>query len=113
MGMLASVAGLTLFLQQPSTDSGGGMGFMLQIVLMFVVFGAVTYFMVIRPQRRRQQEHQALMESLKRGDEVITTGGIYGKIKKVEKDHIVLEVDEEGRTLKIMRDSVIEKEKAA
>lgn len=72
----------------------------------------VFYFLLIRPERRRRQQHQELVESLKRGDKVITMGGICGVIKKVDKDRVWLEV-EDSVTLKLVRDSVIEKEKAS
>jgi preprotein translocase subunit YajC len=107
---MSQIAIARLALQQPASDGGGAL---LQMVFLLVVFGVFFYFFLWRPQRRRQQEHQALVESLKRGDEVITSGGVYGKIRKVEKEYILLEVDEEGRTLQIMKDSVIQKEKAA
>lgn len=80
-------------------------------LLFLLFFIAIFYFMLIRPQRRRQQEHKALIESLKRGDEVVTAGGIFGKIKKVDGDKILLEV-EEGITLKILKDSIMERVKS-
>jgi preprotein translocase subunit YajC len=73
---------------------------------------AVFYFLLIRPERKRRQQHQELIAGLKRGDKVITMGGICGVIKKVEKDRVWLEV-EENVTLKFVRDCVIEKEKAS
>ncbi len=110
---LLNVTGMALWLQAPAGQADGGSGVLIQMVILLAVFVVFFYFMIWRPQRKRQQEHQALMDSLKKGDEVITAGGVYGKVRKVEKDHIVLEVDEEGRTLKIMKDSIIQKEKAA
>lgn len=80
-------------------------------LLFLLIFVAIFYFMLIRPQRRRQQEHKALIESLKRGDEVIAAGGICGKIKKVDEDKIWLEV-EEGVTLRILKDSIMERVKS-
>jgi len=50
------------------------------------------YFMIIRPQRKRQKEHQTMVGALSKGDEVITTGGILGKITKVDETYMVLEV---------------------
>ncbi len=103
---------MALFLQPPAGGDPGS-GALPQMIVILVVFVVFFYFMIWRPQKKRQQEQKALMESLKKGDEVITAGGILGKIRKVEKDHIVLEVDEEGRTLTVMKDSIIQKEKAA
>ena len=61
---------------------------------LFMIGGmfALMYFMIIRPQRKRQKEHQNLMENLGKGDEVVTTGGIIGKITKVDDNYMVLEV---------------------
>lgn len=74
---------------------GGGadslMGFM-PIILMFVVL----YFLMIRPQTKRAKEHKAMLEALKKGDEVITGGGIVGKITKVGEAYVTLEVGRSG-----------------
>ena len=54
----------------------GGLGSMLPLVLMFVVL----YFVMIRPQMKRQKEHRAMIEALAKGDEVVTAGGVLGKV---------------------------------
>lgn len=72
-------------------SSGGAADPMIQflpIILMFVVL----YFLMIRPQMKRQKEHKAMMESLKKGDEVVTSGGMVGKITKVGESYVTLEV---------------------
>ncbi|NHC60672.1 preprotein translocase subunit YajC [Paenalcaligenes suwonensis] len=61
---------------------------MLPIILMFVIL----YFLMIRPQMKRQKEHRNLVANLGKGDEVITTGGLLGKISKVQDNYITLEV---------------------
>ena len=66
-----------------STDSGL-MG-LLPFVLIFVVF----YFLLIRPQQKRAKEHKSMVEALKRGDKVVTSGGIIAKVSKVIDDGIV------------------------
>jgi preprotein translocase subunit YajC len=63
------------------------MGF-LPIILMFVVL----YFLMIRPQMKRSKEHKAMLETLKKGDEVISGSGIVGKITKVGESYITLDV---------------------
>lgn len=60
----------------------------LPIILMFVVL----YFLMIRPQMKRQKESKSMIESLKKGDEVVTAGGVVGKISKVGESYITLEV---------------------
>ncbi len=74
--------------QAPTAAPGGDFSGLLLIAGMFVLM----YFMIIRPQRKRQKEHQALLEAVAKGDEVITTGGILGKVAKVDGDYMVLEV---------------------
>lgn len=78
-------------------------------ILILVAFVAIFYFLLIRPQRKRQKEHQELVEKLKRGDRVVTAGGIHGKITKLGEDYLMLEV-ESGVTLKMSRGSIAEKE---
>jgi len=73
-----------------AAPAGGEPGFMglLPIVLMFVLL----YFLMIRPQMKRAKEAKAMVESLQKGDEVITAGGILGKISKMSEAYITLEI---------------------
>jgi preprotein translocase subunit YajC len=78
------------------------------IVAFLGVLGLVFYFFMIRPQRRRQQEHDALMSQLKQGDSVITAGGIYGRVESVAQDSVVLKI-ESGATMRIAKSSIASK----
>ena len=78
------------------------------LLILLVVFGAIFYFMLIRPQRRRQQQMNQLIGSLKRGDKVITAGGIHGEIESVGDTSMVL-VLEEGAKLRVAKTSVVRK----
>ena len=71
----------------PAAAGGGLMGF-LPIILMFVVL----YFLMIRPQMKRQKEQKAMIDAIAKGDEVVTAGGIVGKVTKVGDAYITLEV---------------------
>ena len=75
-------------------------------MLIFVVllFG-LMYFVMIRPQRKRQKEHQQLIEELKRGDRVITAGGIHGVIDSISEDTVIIKV-ESGATMRVAKGSV-------
>ena len=64
----------------------------LPIILMFVVL----YFLMIRPQMKRAKEHKAMLEALKKGDEVVTSGGVVGKIAKVGESYVTIEVARAG-----------------
>lgn len=68
---------------------GGGAS---QIVLLVLIF-AIMYFLLIRPQQKRVKEHQAMVEGLRRGDEVVTQGGLIGKVTKVKDEAGELEVE--------------------
>lgn len=62
----------------------------LTLVLYFAVFFGIMYFLMIRPQQKQAKKRQAMMSSLRVRDQVITTGGIYGKISKVKDDSVIL-----------------------
>ena len=76
------------------------------IIFLVFIFG-MFYFLMIRPQRKRQKEHQQLVEELKKGDKVITAGGIYGQIESLSQDSVVLKI--ESGTIRIARTSIIGK----
>jgi len=103
LGAISFVSGCTVV---PEGEEGGGIDwiFIGFIVVIFVAF----YFLLIRPQQRRQKQHQKLVEELKRGDMVVTAGGIYGRIENVGDDSVVLKV-ESGATIRVARSSVSRK----
>ncbi|MHB1058092.1 MAG: preprotein translocase subunit YajC [Rhodanobacter sp.] len=68
--------------------AGGGMS---MIIMMVVLFG-LMYFMMIRPQMKRQKEHRALIAGLAKGDEVVTNGGIAGRVDEVGETFITVEI---------------------
>jgi preprotein translocase subunit YajC len=74
------------------------------LIFLVVIFG-MFYFVMIRPQRKRQKEHQEMMEGLHRGDKVITAGGIYGTVESVSEDSVVIKV-ESGTTMRVNKASV-------
>ena len=76
---------------QTAGGAEGGLLSFLPIVLMFIVL----YFLMIRPQMKRQKEHKSMMEALNKGDEVVTAGGMLGRITKVTDAHVILEVANE------------------
>ncbi|MCG7897611.1 MAG: preprotein translocase subunit YajC [Candidatus Thiodiazotropha lotti] len=74
-------------------------------LLPLVIFGAVLYFLMIRPQIKRQKEHKKLVESLSKGDEVVTAGGVAGKISDLGENFILVEISE-GTEVKVRRSAV-------
>jgi len=71
-----------------ATGIEGNLMSFLPIIMMFVVL----YFLMIRPQMKRQKEQKAMMDGLKKGDEVITVGGVLGKITKVTDNYVNVEI---------------------
>ena len=65
---------------------GSGIGQFIPLILIFVIF----YFFLIRPQQKKVKEHKAMVESLKRGDKVVTSGGITGTVETVSYTHLTL-----------------------
>ena len=87
-----------------ATDSMlGGIGSMLPLVLMFVVL----YFVMIRPQMKRQKEAKAMIDALAKGDEVVTSGGMLGKISKMGESFISLEVAG-GVEIQVQRSAIVQ-----
>ncbi len=74
--------------QSSGQTAGGGIESMVLIVLMF----GVLYFMMIRPQMKRAKEHKAMVEALAKGDEVVSGGGILGRVTKISEAYVTLEV---------------------
>jgi len=90
----------------PAASSGGAessLMSLLPLVLMFVVL----YFIMIRPQMKRQKEHKALVEALAKGDEVVTAGGMLGKVSKLGESYIHVEVAN-GVEVQVQRSSVVQ-----
>ncbi|AAN56118.1 MAG: preprotein translocase subunit YajC [Shewanella sp.] len=75
------------------TPQGGGT---MELIFMLVIFGLIFYFMIFRPQSKRVKEHKNLMSSLGKGDEVLTSGGILGKIAKIsdDNDYVLLSLND-------------------
>ena len=86
------------------TEGGDTTSTIYMVVFLVLIF-AMFYFLMIRPQRKRQKEQQQLMEGLKRGEKVITAGGIFGVIESVSEDSVVIKV-ESGATLRVAKNMV-------
>ena len=90
-----------LALQGGQTGAGGG-----AMILLFqiVAIGAVFYFLIIRPQSKARKQHEAMLSALKKGDEVVTSGGIIGEVTNIEEDRVTIESGDS--TLVIRRDRI-------
>lgn len=81
----------------------------LPLIILVALFFGVMYFFMIRPQRKRQQEHTQLIEGLKRGDRVITAGGIYGEVDSIDEETVVLNLEAGGK-LRLSKYSIVRKQ---
>ena len=88
------------YAQAAAPQQGGG-SFLIMMIIFFVIF----YFMLMRPQMKQAKEHKKLIENLNKGDEVVTSGGLLGKISMVDENFIVLEVAPQTE-IKIQKQSV-------
>jgi len=75
----------------PGGAAGGGQSALTSMIPLVIMF-AIFYFLLIRPQQKKAKEHKALLEALKKGDQVITAGGMHGKVSAVDDNVVTLEV---------------------
>ncbi|MDY6903750.1 MAG: preprotein translocase subunit YajC [Thermodesulfobacteriota bacterium] len=92
---------------QPAPQGGGFMG-LVPLILIFVIF----YFLLIRPQQKKTKEHQEMVNNLKKGDPVITNGGIHGRLTAVDDATVTVEVADRVR-IKVSRQSIAGLKQAA
>lgn len=91
----------SLLLDAPVTDGNSFHQYIL-IGGMLLVF----YFFMVRPQQKRKQEQRTFLETIKRGEQVITIGGIYGKVCDVTEDTLTLEVDSKGSKITVVKGAI-------
>ncbi len=93
-----------VFAQATKAPAGGGnmLVSFLPLLLMFVIF----YLLLIRPQQKRQKEHKLMLENLKKGDKVVTSGGIIGSVIGVAEDKVVVKVGEDELKLEFEKSAV-------
>lgn len=96
-----------MIFQQAATDAAGGGGSLISTLMLPVAMIAIFYFLLIRPQQKRQKQHRDMLGALKKGDMVATSGGILGKIVKLSDDEVTLDTGEGGK-LRLLRSSVID-----
>ncbi|MEM6440040.1 MAG: preprotein translocase subunit YajC [Pseudomonadota bacterium] len=87
---------------QAAGDPLGGFASFVPLILIFVIF----YFFLIRPQQKRAKEHRTMLDALRRGDQVVTQGGIIGKVSKVKDDDEVEVEIAEGVRVKIVKATI-------
>jgi preprotein translocase subunit YajC len=95
---------MSVLLQAAAAPGAGGMGGYSGILMMVLIF-VVFYFFMIRPQTKRQKEIKKQREAMKPGDSVVTSGGIYGKVKDIKETTVIVEIADNVR-IKVDKNSV-------
>lgn len=91
----------------PVAAAGGDMQSSLMSMLPLVLMFVVLYFVMIRPQMKKQKEHRAMVEALAKGDEVVTTGGMLAKVSKLGDSYLSVEIGD-GVEVQIQRGAVVQ-----
>jgi len=95
------------FAQTAPAAAGGDMQSSLMSMLPLVLMFVVLYFVMIRPQMKRQKEHRTMIEALARGDEVATAGGLVGRVSKLGDTYLSLEIAQ-GVEIQVQRSAVVQ-----
>jgi preprotein translocase subunit YajC len=90
--MISSSAFAPLIAQAAAPAASGGAGSSLFFLGQFVLIGLIFWFFLLRPQQKRMKEHRAMIDAVKKGDTVVTAGGIMGKATKVDQDIVEVEI---------------------
>jgi preprotein translocase subunit YajC len=87
---------LKMFLLMPAPDggTGGGSGNFITTLIPFALIIVIFYFFIIRPQNKKQKDTQRMLSALKKGDRVVTIGGLHGVIQNVRESTVIVKVDE-------------------
>ncbi|WP_156209651.1 preprotein translocase subunit YajC [Pseudorhodobacter wandonensis] len=85
--------------------AGGAMGAVTSLMPLILIF-AIMYFLLIRPQQKKLKDHKAMVEALRRGDQVLTQGGIVGKVVKVAEDGIIEVEIADGVKVKVVKHTI-------
>jgi preprotein translocase subunit YajC len=96
---------LSLLLAAPDGAGAGSTGSFVTTLIPFALIIGIFYFLIIRPQNKKQKETQRMLSALKKGDRVVTIGGIHGVIQSVKESSVIVKVDE-GAKLEFSRSAI-------
>ena len=96
---------LSLLLAQAEAPAQSPFAGQSNVLFLIAIFFGIFYFMIIRPQQKQQKTHKAYLEALKKGDEVVTNGGLIGRIAGVQGDVLTLEIANNVR-VRVLKDQV-------
>jgi preprotein translocase subunit YajC len=110
MAILAQTAGAAGTTAGPAGGSPGGSPFAsLSFFFWIIAIFAIIYFLMIRPQKKKEQQRKSMLDRLQKGDQVVTIGGLYGEVESIKGDYVIVLVDRaSGHTLKFRRGAIHE-----
>lgn len=88
----------------PPSGQGGGGGFISTLIMFGLIF-VIFYLMILRPQQKRQKEREKLLAGIKKGDKIVTAGGMHGRVINVEEKTVLVEIDDNVK-VKVERGSI-------
>jgi preprotein translocase subunit YajC len=97
---------LAFFIDDAWAQTGGGQGGQLNFLLVMAAMFAVFYFLLIRPQQKKQKEHRQMVEALGAGDEIVTAGGVLGRVTDVSEQFLTVEIAN-NVAVKVQRHTVL------
>lgn len=106
LGLLVSTA------HAQTAAPAGGQPSALEMFVPFIFIFVIFYFLIIRPQSKRQKDHQKFLSEIKRGDEVVTTSGILGRIEGISEQFVTVEIAD-GVKVKMLRTQIATTQKSA
>ena len=95
-----------MFVTPAFAQAAGGASSAFSSFVPLILIFAIMYFLMIRPQQKKAKQHKAMIDSLRRGDQVVTSGGVLGKVSKVSDDGIVEIEIAEGVKVRVMRATI-------
>jgi preprotein translocase subunit YajC len=107
MGFPGAAVFISSAFAQTAPAAGGDMQSSLMSMLPLVLMFVVLYFVMIRPQMKRQKEHRTMIEALAKGDEVATAGGVVGKVTRLDDNYLGLEIAN-GVEIQVQRSAVVQ-----
>jgi preprotein translocase subunit YajC len=108
MNVLTLKSTLLTATADPTAPQEGGLVGILSMLIPLVLMGVIFYFMLIRPERKRAKNMKAMLDNLQIADEVVTSGGIIGRVISIKEDTVLIETGSDRTKIRVLRNSIIE-----
>ncbi len=106
MNLMTFIAESTAGGDPNQVPAGAGFGSILSLILPLVLMVLIFYFLIIRPEKKRNKETQAMLDSIQVADEVVTSGGIIGRVLSVQKDTVLIETGSDRTKIRVIKAAI-------